>query len=119
MKALRPLCLAAALLASMPLTGCLISGDTKTETSGRYVGDETLAQITPGKSPEFVLALLGEPSTRTQLSDGSEIWKWAHVERKKSQSGVIFLLGTKTETEKTRTAFVAFKDGVVEKAWRD
>ncbi len=116
---LRGTLLGSALLACTAVSGCLISGDSHTQTSGQYVSADTLAQITPGKPIDYVIALLGEPTTKSSVSDGTEIWKWTATEHRKSSGGVLFIVGTNNETEHTRSAYVAFRGGVVEKAWRD
>ena len=74
------------------LAGCVIvNADSHTKYEGRYVGDETLAQIRPGSTQEFVSALIGEPTSRTDLSDGTAIWKWSYSKRVTSKNYVLLL----------------------------
>lgn len=105
-------------LALVPLLpGCLIGSHSRTENVGRYVSQTTLSQIQPGKSKEYVLALIGEPTTRTTVDEHTELWKWSCVERKDSGGHVIFLISADNRTEIERTTFVELHDGVVVRAW--
>ncbi len=110
---------AAALI--LPMTGCLVSGSSKSSYEGEYFGSRTVAQIKAGKTTkEWVLATLGEPTHRSTLSDGSELWRWSY-EKKESSSGYVFLFaGGSSHSETRKTAFVQFDtDGIVTKAWQD
>jgi outer membrane protein assembly factor BamE (lipoprotein component of BamABCDE complex) len=105
--------------AAAVLPGCLIGSSSRTQVTGRYVGPETLAQIQPGKSAEYVSELLGEPSQKSSLEDGTEIWKWNYTESRNSSGSVIFIFASNSKTETQRTTYVELKNGVVVKAWRD
>jgi outer membrane protein assembly factor BamE (lipoprotein component of BamABCDE complex) len=111
-----------AVLAAMGgvVPGCLVTSQSRTEYSGRYVGPETFERVQEGKSSqEFVRATLGEPTCRTPLSDGTEVWKWEY-QKTHSGSGTVFLLfGGSDRTEHPGAAYVTFKDGVVARKWRD
>jgi outer membrane protein assembly factor BamE (lipoprotein component of BamABCDE complex) len=104
---------------TIALSGCLIGGSSKTEVTGVHVGPETIAQLRPGTTKAFVLALLGEPTSKTDLGDGSALWKWAYSERKTSSGAVLFVFGSETKHETTSTCYVEFKDDIVQRAWRD
>jgi len=117
-----PARIAAVLLPLAALTlcsGCVINTDSHSHASGRYIGEKTFEQVSPGKTKEFVLAVLGEPETRTPLSDGTEIWKWIYRQKKKESGSVLFVFNGDTTTETETSTFVQFKDGVVSQAWRD
>lgn len=119
---LQPARLAPALLSvAVVLTpACVvISTDGKAEVSGQYVSATTLEQIEPGASPEYVTSLLGDPTNKTELSDGTSIWKWVHTETSRSTSHLLFLVNARKEHEGRHTAYVQFEDGVVSRCWRD
>ena len=110
----------AALTASLPLAGCVvIDTNSHTERSGTEISPTTLAQIEPGKPTEFVIALVGEPSSRTSLSDGTEIWKWTYREKRTSGGHILFVVDSDSTSEKTRTTYVEICAGQVVKAWQD
>jgi len=108
-----------ALAAPCVLTGCLIGSKQRTHVTGRYVGPDTLAQIQPGKSAEYVTALLGDPSEKVSIDGGVEIWKWSYTERRDSSGSLIFVFSADSQTETQRTTYVELEDDVVVKAWRD
>ncbi len=109
--------LATAIALAPFLSGCLIGSHSRTELVGRHVPAATLAQIQPGCTKEFVLALAGEPTVRTTVDPRTELWKWSGVERVDSRGHVIFLISSENRTETERTTFVEFRDGVVTRAW--
>jgi len=116
------LVLAALPLAAAPtLGGCVIvNADSHTRYEGRYVSDETLAQLHPGATQEYVVALLGEPSSRSELSDGSSVWKWAYSKRVTSQSHVLLLFSGDSSKENAGAVYVDFgPDHLVRRHWRD
>jgi outer membrane protein assembly factor BamE (lipoprotein component of BamABCDE complex) len=109
-----------AAVALVPLCqGCLIGSSNRTQVTGRDFGPETLSQIQPGKNKEYVIALLGEPTDKSHLDDGTDIWKWRYTESRNSSGSVIFLVASDSKTETSRTTYVEFFDGRVVKAWRD
>jgi len=114
--------LGSALLAAGALAApaCVISAGSDTEISGQYISQRTLDRIEPGEDKEYVLALLGEPSSRTTLDDGVEIWKWRYLEKRRSRGHLIFVFDTDSKTETRHVSYVEFgPDGTVVKAWQD
>jgi outer membrane protein assembly factor BamE (lipoprotein component of BamABCDE complex) len=97
----------------------LFGGETESDVHGTYVGPETIAQVQPGKDEAYVRALIGAPDSVHALADGTELWKWSYLERKESSTSIIFVFGSRTETETRSTAYVEFKDGLVQRAWRE
>lgn len=109
-----------AFLSLAALSGCLVNSSTRTEFSGRYVSPTTINQIEPGKTrDEFVTAVLGCPTSKTPLTDGSEIWKWEY-QKKSSSNGYVFLLvSANDKSEKQGATYVVMRCGTVEKVWQD
>jgi outer membrane protein assembly factor BamE (lipoprotein component of BamABCDE complex) len=118
-RTLRTFIFLAALSLAAVCPGCLIGSHTHTNVSGRYVGPDTLAQIQPGKSEAYVMALLGDPTDKTDIENGTSIWKWRYTETGTSSGAVIFIFASDSKTETQRTTYVEFKDGLVVKAWHD
>src|SRR4026208_414838 len=79
-------------IACCSLSSCIINANSHTTRSGKFISNETLSRIEPGKTLDYVEALIGQPSTKTKLTDGTEIWKWNYNERKKSNEGVFLVL---------------------------
>ena len=101
------------------LAGCIINADSHNERTGHYVSSATLARIEPGKSSDYVSALVGEPTRRTKLEAGSEIWKWEYRDKKTRNGAFIFVFSDESTTEIEGATYVEFKDGVVVRSWQD
>ncbi len=107
--------------AALLLGGCvIINSDSHTTFQGRYVSDETLAQVRTGNTQEYVTALIGDPSSRTDLSDGSAVWKWSYTKRVSSKNSVLLLFSGDSSHENQGSVFVEFgPDELVRHTWRD
>lgn len=112
----RAACIAALALA---LAGCLIRSDSDTQTTGRQVSPETLSKVKSGSSEEYVLALLGEPTSKTPTEAGHQIWKWEYTEVKRSEGGVFLVFSADSSKHSSDAVFVEFQDGHVVTTWRD
>jgi outer membrane protein assembly factor BamE (lipoprotein component of BamABCDE complex) len=100
-------------------TGCLVSAKRSETQSGNYVASSTFDQIEPGQTTaSWVAATLGNPTEKTAVDGGSEVWKWTYTERKEGKAAVFLIFGGEDVKESTGHAFVEFKDGVVTKKWR-
>ena len=117
----RAAALGAAAVTLAALSGCLASGSSSTTVSGRFVGPETMRQIEPGVTTrDWVQATLGEPTSRTTLSDGrTEIWKWEHRSVSRSRGAVLLIARGSNHHEQIGAAFVEIVDGVVTRSWVD
>ncbi|MGH7131117.1 MAG: outer membrane protein assembly factor BamE domain-containing protein [Phycisphaerales bacterium] len=120
---MRPRSLAACTLltlSTLTLGGCLIGSGSSDTVTGTYIGRETLAQMKPGETKEdFVVATLGQPSSKASLSDGSQLWKYNYSRTKRSGAYVFVLLTAGSKEQTVATTFVELKDGVVSRAWQD
>lgn len=110
---------AAALSISLLLPGCIIHADSHVHRTGIEISRQTLAQVEPGRKKDFVLALLGEPTSRSVLEGGTEIWKWAYTEKRVRRGSLFLILDSDETQERNGASYVQFEDGVVAKAWQD
>ena len=110
-------CLALGVL--LALSGCLVSGSASQTRTGKYVGEDTLAKIEPGKTTQgWIVATLGEPSTKNKVEDGSEVWRYDYTERRENNTAVFLLFGGSDKKETCGSVFVEMKNGVVTNKWR-
>ena len=119
----RPL-IGLALFCCLTLPGCLFGNTSHTETTGQFVSSETLTQVQPGQTTEFVLGLLGEPTSKATAPGKTpelnvEIWKWFYSEDTEANASVFLIFGTKSTTNSSGNTYVEFSEGKVVKAWRD
>lgn len=88
---------------------------------GTNISDELLERVNPGKTTgEWVEAVLGEPSKKTPLSDGTEIWRWTYKPVAQEVS-VVSLFGGGSEKEPklaSTTVYVQLRDGIVIDKWK-
>jgi outer membrane protein assembly factor BamE (lipoprotein component of BamABCDE complex) len=106
---------------SFPFASCVIvDADSHKTSQGRFVGDTTLSRIEPGATQEYVLAVIGEPTTRTNLSTGGAVWKWEFSEKVTRSGHVLFVVRDDSTKETRGAAYVEFgEDGLVSASWRD
>lgn len=105
--------------AMLPMGGCLISSHNSEDFSGKYVSSMTYNQIEPGVTrADWIQATLGEPTSKSTLEDGSELWKWSYVKTKKSSGSLLFVFNGSDRKQTAGSVYAQIKDGVVVKTWR-
>lgn len=110
---------ASALFSTLLCGACVINADSHVEHTGKHVSAQTFEQIQPGKKQDFVLALLGEPTTRTALEGGTEIWKWEYRQKNVHRGTLLFVFSGDNSTVEEGATYVQFEAGLVSKAWQD
>lgn len=113
-----------ALLSCLTLPGCLFGNNTHTESTGQFVSSKTLTRVQPGQTAEFVLGLLGEPTSKVTAqgeTPGQEvqIWKWSYSQNVEANKSVFLIFGSKSRTNSSGNTYVEFSEGKVVSAWRD
>ncbi len=93
----------------LPLGAC---GSTTTST-GRFVSDATVAQLSAGMTDaDWLHLLLGAPDEQRSRSDGGKTWVWNNRKTRREHR-----LGAETESIE-RTTFVDLtSDSRIEHAW--
>lgn len=106
-------------LATFLCGGCIINTGSRVEQSGRQISTQTLEQIQAGRKMDFVQAVLGEPTTRSTLAGGTEIWKYQYREKRTRSGTVLFLFSGDNTTVIEHACYVEFQDGAVTRSWQD
>jgi outer membrane protein assembly factor BamE (lipoprotein component of BamABCDE complex) len=120
MRLLVPLApLVLGVLAFSSASCAVLSSSSHTERSGNYIGEETLRQVQPGHSQEYVRALFGDPTSRSAVSEGVELWKWTYEQETRSSGSVLLVFSSRRSTESGGAVYVEFTDAQVSKIWRD
>ena len=84
------------------------------------VSQKTLDQIEPGKTSKVkLLALLGEPTRKKELSDGSELYTYSYVKKTTNNVAVFLVLAMHEDDEKHDSLYFEIENDVVRKFWRD
>lgn len=106
-------------MAGLVLPGCLISSHSNEDFSGSYVSHRTFNQVEPGVTTvSWVKGTMGEPTSKTTLEDGSELWKYAYTKTKNSNGSLLFVFNGSSRSATGGSAYVQIKDGIVVKHWR-
>lgn len=115
-----PAALLLAAAALSPLAGCsIVSSDNHVSYTGNYVASDTFGRVKVGEStPSYVEATLGEPTSKTDLEDGSSIWRWDYIVRRSGEGSVLLVFDGESSSEKKHSSYVQFADGVATKKWR-
>ena len=91
------------------------------EYEGVYVSEAMMERIVLNETDsEWLLAVVGEPTSRHPMRDGTEIWKWVY-RPSGTQLPLVDLLGQGQEEKpdpQPITAYVRLKDGRVVDKWR-
>ena len=99
--------------------GCLVGGSSEVKREGNYISETTLNTIEPGKTGKaWVLATLGEPSSKKEIEPGHELWKYSYKETKEGDGYVFLIFAGSDKNVSGGNVFVEFKDDVVTKSWR-
>lgn len=101
------------------LGGCLVGQSKKTEFSGNYVSPTTLESIKPGMPLTDAIALMGEPTSRGPMSDGSEVCRWQYKRTDKGAGYFFLVFGGSDSTERSLTTLVQARNGIIERVWQD
>lgn len=102
------------------LAGCIVRGSSEVRTSGHFIGDQTISRVAPGETTkEWILAVFGEPTSKSPLGEGTEIWKWEYRRVQTSSGTVLFVFDSDNRSEQARNVYVEFDGDVVEAVWRD
>src|SRR4051812_29251594 len=110
---------AVAVLAMITSFGCLVGGSSEVKREGSYVSESTLNTIEPGKTGKaWILATLGEPSSKKEIEPGHELWKYSYKETKQGDGYVFLIFAGSDKQVAGGNVFVEFKDDVVSKSWR-
>lgn len=104
----------------LALGGCLVGSEKSVSNEGNQVTPATLSQIEPGKTRrDWVVATLGEPTSKAPLEDGGEVWKYTYTRREKSSGFVLFIFAGSTVESKSGSTYVEFDNvGTVRKSWQ-
>jgi hypothetical protein len=87
--------------------------------SGIRLGDETLAQFQTGVTTEhWLISVIGPPTTRTDILDGSEPVSVLRYTTKEASSGLLSMFQGAGERT-TATVYFIVRAGVVTQFWAD
>ena len=100
------------------LSGCIVVSNSGDRASGKRIKETTLNQFEVGSTTkEWTLAVLGEPSHRETLEDGTEVMRYEYSRKKEQQTVVFILFAGNSDKQEKQTAYFEFKDDVLSRYW--
>lgn len=111
---------AAAVLAPMTMSGCLISSSRANKIEGAYVQPGAVSRVQVNEtSMTETEEILGQPSFRKANDDGTETWSWHWTETKGERGTVLLIFSGNSKKTVAESVHVKFRDGVAIKKWRN
>ncbi len=106
------------LLASIVLTGCLVTVDSDSRPLQTVWNESDVSRLQLGESDkDWVSTSFGNPITKLNYADGTEIWKYRNRSEKDTEVGLFLVFSVDVEEERTETLSIEFTDGVVTNYW--
>lgn len=102
----------------LTLTGCLVTVDSDSRPIHTVWDDGDVTRLELGNSnQEWVRSSFGEPVTKLNYADGTEIWKYRNRSEKDTEVGLFLVFSLDVESERVETLSIEFLDGVVSNYW--
>ena len=103
-----------AMAVGLALTGCLVTVDSDSKPIHTVWDDGDVTRIELGSSgQEWVRNSFGEPVSKLNYADGSEIWKYRNRSEKDTEVSLFLVFSVDIESERVETLSFEFVDGVV------
>jgi hypothetical protein len=107
-----------AMAMGLTLTGCLLTVNSDSKPILTVWDDGDVNRLELGSSDqEWVRNSFGEPISKLNYADGTEIWKYRNRSEKDTEVGLFLLFSVDIESERVETLSVEFLDGVVSNYW--
>ncbi len=104
--------------AALLLTGCLVTVDSDSRQLQTVWNEADVSRLQLGTSDQqWVRSSFGDPITKLNYADGTEIWKYRNRSEKDTEVGLFLVFSVDVEEERIETLSIEFKDGVVTNYW--
>lgn len=103
---------------TLTLTGCLITVDSDSRQLSSVWDESDVSRLQAGThDQQWVSQTFGDPITKLNYADGTEIWKYRNRSEKDTEVGLFLVFSVDVEEERTETLSIEFTDGVVTNYW--
>lgn len=107
-----------AMAIGLTLTGCLVTVDSDSRPIHTVWDDGDVTRLELGSSDQdWVRSSFGEPVSKLNYADGTEIWKYRNRSEKDTEVGVFLIFSVDIESERVETLSIEFLDGIVSNYW--
>ena len=108
------------LLVCFVTSGCVVSSDTTSQESGKKLKNSTLKQLEPGQTTkEWTVSVLGMPSSRNKLDNGTEVWKYEYSKTVENEFAIFLLWASDSEKKISQSVCLEFKDNILTRYWSE
>lgn len=103
---------------AITLTGCLVTVDSDSRPLQTSWDEGDVHRMQVGQSDqEYVRNSFGDPTTKLNYADGTEIWKYRNRSEKDTEVGLFLVFSVDVEEERVETLSIEFVDGIVSNYW--
>ncbi|MDA1245545.1 MAG: hypothetical protein O3B02_11190 [Proteobacteria bacterium] len=100
------------------LNGCLVTVESDSDSVQQVWSDSDVSRLKLGLSDgDWVRSSFGDPVTKLNYADGTEIWKYRNISEEDTEVGVFLLFSIDVEQERVETLSIEFTNGVVTNYW--
>ncbi|HCA37562.1 MAG TPA: hypothetical protein DEP13_13115 [Gammaproteobacteria bacterium] len=103
---------------AVTMTGCLVTVDSDSRPLQTVWNEGDVTRLQVGQSDEqWVRNSFGDPVTKLNYADGTEIWKYRNRSEKDTEVGLFLIFSVDVEEERVETLSIEFADGIVSNYW--
>ena len=107
-----------AMAAGLTLTGCLVTVDSDSRSIHTAWDDGDVTRLELGGSDQdWVRSSFGEPVSKMNYADDTEIWKYRNRSEKDIEVGLFLVFSVDIESERIETLSIEFTNGLVSSYW--
>ena len=100
------------------LNGCLVTVESDSDSVQMVWSESDVSRLQLGRSDtDWVRSSFGDPVTKLNYADGTEMWKYRNISKKDTEVGVFLLFSFDVEQERIETLSIEFTNGVVTNYW--
>ncbi len=103
---------------AVTMTGCLVTVDSDSRPLQTVWNEGDVTRLQVGQSDkQWVRNSFGDPVTKLNYADGTEIWKYRNRSEKDTEVGLFLIFSVDVEEERVETLSIEFADGIVSNYW--
>jgi hypothetical protein len=103
---------------AVTMTGCLVTVDSDSRPLQTAWNEGDVSRLQVGQSDEqWVKNSFGDPVTKLNYADGTEIWKYRNRSERDTEVGVFLIFSVDVEEERVETLSIEFAGGIVSNYW--
>ncbi|HBJ91206.1 MAG: hypothetical protein CMQ07_12140 [Gammaproteobacteria bacterium] len=103
---------------AVTMTGCLVTVDSDSRPLQTVWNEGDVTRLQVGQSDEqWVRNSFGDPVTKLNYADGTEIWKYRNRSEKDTEVGLFLIFSVDVKEERVETLSIEFADGIVSNYW--